>query len=68
MKDLQTSLDSGQECFLLLAASKSQKALRPELYFAHVERATAELISSENWPCAETVLSCPMALSASGTD
>ena len=67
MKDLQTSRDKGHEYFLLLCNSKSQNALKPELYLAQVERATAEFSSSENRPCANMLLSCPMALSASGT-
>jgi hypothetical protein len=66
MKDLHTSLDRGQECFLLVAFSKSQKALNPELYFAQVERATAELSSSENCPWTEAGLVCPMEAPASG--
>jgi hypothetical protein len=47
MKDIQTSLDSGQEYFLPVASSKSLKALKPELYLAHVDRAIAEFTSSE---------------------
>jgi hypothetical protein len=67
MKDLQTSRDKGHEYFLLLCVSKSQNALNPELYLAQVERATAEFSNSEKRPCANVLLSCPMALPASGT-
>jgi hypothetical protein len=48
MKDLHTSLDKGQEYFLPEADSKVQKAWKPELYLAQVDRAIAEFKSSEN--------------------
>jgi hypothetical protein len=68
MKDLQTSLDIGQENFLPVVSSKSLKALKPELYLAHVDRAIAEFTSSENCPFTVTGLVYPIDLLASGMD
>ncbi len=51
-----------------MSHSKSQKALKPELYLAHVDLATAEFKSSEKCPLAFTGCVYPMALPASGRD
>ena len=56
MNDLQTSLERGQEYFLPVFVSNSLKALKPELYLAHVERAMEEFKSSENCLLTETGL------------
>ncbi len=68
MKDLHTSLDKGQENFFPVEFSKSQKALKPELYFDQVERDRAELSRAENWPCAVGGLVWPIDSPASVMD
>ncbi len=47
MKARQTSGDSGQEYFSPYTDSKSQNALYPELYLAHVALATEEFTREE---------------------
>ncbi len=51
-----------------MSHSKSQNALKPELYLAQVDLATAEFRSSEKCPLAFTGCVYPMALPASGRD
>ncbi len=66
MKDRHTSCEIGHEYLLPVDTSKSQKALKPELYFAQVDRATAEFSISEKCPSAMTGCVNPIALLGSG--
>ena len=68
MKDLHTSQDRGQEQRDPVKFSNSQKALNPELYFAHVARDTDLFTKSEKVPCRGRGWSFPIAVPASGID
>jgi len=68
MKAHQISGDRGQLNFFPACSSKLEKALKPELYLAHVEAATEELRIKENWSGVEGREEEPIALVGLETD
>jgi hypothetical protein len=68
IKLLHVCSDRGHEYCVPVYSSKLEKALFPELYFAHVDLDTAELIMSENFVFCTSGWAVPRAADAFAKD